>query len=109
MIYNAVNDLVCYALRCGLIETDDRVWATNRLMDALKLSDWQQPEAERMTTILRRWLCGSASVLRRRKTLLHSGKYSRCKLYGTLFCVRIRKIPTFSQKIKKQSLCKTEN
>ena len=46
MIYNAVNDLVCYALRCGLIETDDRVWATNRLMDALKLSDWQQPEAE---------------------------------------------------------------
>ena len=46
MIYNAINDLVCYALRCGLIEADDRVWATNRLMDALKLSDWQQPEAE---------------------------------------------------------------
>ena len=46
MIYNALNDLICYALDCKLIESDDRIWATNRLMDAVNLSDWQQPETE---------------------------------------------------------------
>ena len=46
MIYQAINDLVGYAMRNQLIQADDRIWATNRLMDAVKLSDWQQPEIE---------------------------------------------------------------
>jgi len=46
MIYQAINDLVGYAMRNQLIQSDDRIWATNRLMDAVKLSDWQQPEIE---------------------------------------------------------------
>ncbi len=46
MIYQAISDLISYALSNQLIEADDRVWATNRLMDALRLSDRRQPESE---------------------------------------------------------------
>ena len=44
MIYEAIAGLVSYAADCGLIEDCDRVWAINRLLDAVKLSDWQEPE-----------------------------------------------------------------
>ena len=42
---HAIMDLVAYALHTGLIESGDQIWAVNRLLDALKLSDWTQPEA----------------------------------------------------------------
>jgi len=43
MINQAIVDLTAYAVRTGLIEEADRVWAANRLLDALKLSDWEEP------------------------------------------------------------------
>ncbi len=42
-VNQAIMDLVGYALRTGLIENEDRVWAVNRLLDALHLSDWEEP------------------------------------------------------------------
>jgi len=44
MIYKAIAELVSYATDCALIENCDRVWAINRLLDAVKLSDWHEPE-----------------------------------------------------------------
>ena len=43
MINQAILDLVSYGVRTGLLEEDDRVWAVNRILDALKLSDWEEP------------------------------------------------------------------
>ena len=44
MICKAIAELCEYALERGLIESCDRVWAVNRLMDAVKLSEWREPE-----------------------------------------------------------------
>ena len=44
MINKAIAELLLYAENCALIEKCDRTWAANRLLDALKLSDWQEPE-----------------------------------------------------------------
>ena len=43
MVNQAIKDLVAYAERVGLIEQDDHIWAVNRILDALKLSDWEEP------------------------------------------------------------------
>ena len=45
MIEQAIADLLGYALRVGLIEDCDRVWAANRLLEALKLDSWEEPAA----------------------------------------------------------------
>ena len=43
MIYQSITDLIEYAVECGLIESCDRIWAENRILSALKLSDWDKP------------------------------------------------------------------
>lgn len=45
-IYNIIKKLVCYGLEKGLIEPLDRVWATNRLLEALDLDDYCEPQTE---------------------------------------------------------------
>ena len=44
MIHQAVADLVVYALSTGLIEEADCTWAINRILDALGLTDWEEPQ-----------------------------------------------------------------
>ena len=44
MIDSSIFDLVNYALRNGLIEESDRVWAENALIAALGLSSYSRPE-----------------------------------------------------------------
>ncbi len=44
MIDTYIAELVRYALERGLISADDRTWAANRLMDALGLDHWSNPE-----------------------------------------------------------------
>ena len=44
MIDNAVAALADYAVRTGLIEETDRVWAVNRLLDALGKKTFEAPE-----------------------------------------------------------------
>ena len=43
MIYSSIKKLVTYALECGLICESDRVWATNRLLEALGLEEYEEP------------------------------------------------------------------
>ena len=44
MIHQAIADLLGYALRTGLIEDCDRTWAANRLLQALGLDSWEEPD-----------------------------------------------------------------
>ena len=44
MIEQAIADLLGYALRVGLIEDCDRTWAANRLLEALELDNWEEPD-----------------------------------------------------------------
>ena len=44
MIHQAIADLLGYALRTELIEDCDRTWAANRLLEALKLDSWEEPD-----------------------------------------------------------------
>ena len=44
MIEPATADLLGYALRAGLIENCDRTWAANRLLQALGLDGWEEPD-----------------------------------------------------------------
>ena len=40
-VNEALSALVEYAVQRGLIEEVDRIWALNRLLDALKLDSWE--------------------------------------------------------------------
>ena len=40
MVNQAISKLVTYALRVGLIEPSERVWAVNTILDTLKLSGY---------------------------------------------------------------------
>lgn len=43
MIDHAIAALADYGVRTGLIEPADRVWAVNRLLEVMELSDYQEP------------------------------------------------------------------
>ncbi|WP_295154815.1 UDP-glucose--hexose-1-phosphate uridylyltransferase [uncultured Ruminococcus sp.] len=43
MIGESIKKLVTYALETGLIEQSDRVWATNRLLEALGIDEYDEP------------------------------------------------------------------
>ncbi|MBR6044453.1 MAG: UDP-glucose--hexose-1-phosphate uridylyltransferase [Ruminococcus sp.] len=44
MISQSISELVGYALSCGLITGEDRVWAVNRLLEALGLDEYTETE-----------------------------------------------------------------
>lgn len=44
MIYDQIQGLIDYSIRNGLITRDDRYVVRNGLMDALKVTDWQEPQ-----------------------------------------------------------------
>lgn len=46
MIYESIKKLVSYALGCGLIGEEDKVWAVNRLLEALELDTYEEPGEE---------------------------------------------------------------
>ena len=46
MVNEAITKLVTYALRTGLIEESEVIWATNRILEVLKLSDYTAPAQE---------------------------------------------------------------
>ena len=43
MINEAISKLVTYALRAGLIEETERIWAVNTILDVLKLDNYTEP------------------------------------------------------------------
>ena len=76
MIYESIKKLVTYALEKGLIEPLDRVWAANRLLEALCLDDYEEPDevfenidlestlAEILDYAVGKGLCGDSTVCR---------------------------------------------
>lgn len=46
MIYDSIKKLISYALETGLIEPLDKVYCTNRLLEALGLDDYCEPEQD---------------------------------------------------------------
>ena len=46
MIFESIKKLVTYGLESGLIEESDRVYTTNRLLEALDLEEYDEPEEE---------------------------------------------------------------
>ena len=46
MVNEAISKLVTYALRAGLIEECERVWAVNAILDALQLDSYTDPGQE---------------------------------------------------------------
>ena len=43
MVDSAISKLVTYALRTGLIEECEALWAVNQILDALKLDSYTDP------------------------------------------------------------------
>ena len=46
MVNEAIKKLVKYGLDTGLIQEDDRIYATNQILDVLKLDEYEEPEAD---------------------------------------------------------------
>ena len=46
MIYSSIKKLINYGLSAGLIEEEDRVWATNRILEALGLDSYEEPSED---------------------------------------------------------------
>ena len=75
MCYQAIEDLLDYALRTGLIEECDRTWAANRLLQTLGLESWEPPQTVRerpLEDILRELLDDAAGVIVRLKAALET-------------------------------------
>lgn len=46
MVFESIKKLVTYGLETGLINESDRVYTTNRLLEALGLDDYEDPQGE---------------------------------------------------------------
>ena len=46
MVYEAIKKLVQYGLDTGLITEEDRIYATNQILDVLKLEEYEEPQGE---------------------------------------------------------------
>ena len=46
MVYDGIKKLVQYGLEAGLICEGDRIYATNRLLEALHLDEYEEPMQE---------------------------------------------------------------
>ena len=44
MVYLAIKGLVEYGLETGLIKERDRVYATNQILDVMKMDEYEEPE-----------------------------------------------------------------
>ena len=44
MVYTAIKKLVQYGLETGLITETDRIYATNQILEALKLEEYEEPQ-----------------------------------------------------------------
>lgn len=57
MVYKAVKGLVQYGLNSGLLKEEDRIYATNQILDVLKLDEYEEPdereECEDLESILK--------------------------------------------------------
>ena len=87
----AIKDLVGYAVRTGLIEESDRTWAVNTLLEAMRLDNWEEPQAAQerpLEDILRELLDDAAA-----RGLIHDDVTSR-DLFDTELMGRLTPRPS---------------
>ena len=60
MVYDAITKLVQYGLETGLLQEEDRIYATNQLLEALHLDEYEETETA----------CGSVNLEETLKELL---------------------------------------
>lgn len=60
MVYDAITKLVQYGLETGLLQEEDRIYATNQLLEALHLDEYEETEV----------VCGSVNLEETLKELL---------------------------------------
>ena len=46
MIYEAIKKLVQYGLDTGLITEVDKIYATNQILDVMRMDEYEEPEGE---------------------------------------------------------------
>ena len=46
MVYEAIKGLVEYGLKAGLITETDRIYATNQILDVMKMDEYEEPQGE---------------------------------------------------------------
>ena len=46
MVYEAIKGLVEYGLKAGLITEADRIYATNQILDVMKMDEYEEPQGE---------------------------------------------------------------
>ena len=44
MVCEAIKGLVQYGINAGLLKEEDRIYATNQILDVLKLDEYEEPE-----------------------------------------------------------------
>ena len=52
MIYEAIKKLVQYGMDTGLITEVDRIYATNQILDVMRMDEYEEPEGELSETDL---------------------------------------------------------
>lgn len=52
MIYQAIRKLVQYGLDTGLIGEEDKIYATNQILDVLKMDEYEEPEQTNEPAVL---------------------------------------------------------
>ena len=46
MIFDSIKKLVCYGIECELIKDCDKVYATNRILECLRLDEYEEPSKD---------------------------------------------------------------
>lgn len=93
MIFESIKKLVTYGLESGLIEESDRVYTTNRLLEALDLEEYDEPAEEFLTLILKALSKSFSITLWKRalqKILLYTEIFSTQNSWGFLLQDRQR-------------------
>ena len=44
MVYDSIRKLVAYGVNTGLVEPEDEIYVTNRLLEVMKLDEYEKPE-----------------------------------------------------------------
>ena len=80
MIYEAIKKLVQYGLDTGLITEVDKIYATNQILDVMRMDEYEEPEGEQgetdLESVLKELLDYAHETELCRRTALHTVIYS---------------------------------
>ena len=44
MVYDSIKKLVAYGVNTGLVEPEDEIYVTNRILEVMELDEYEEPE-----------------------------------------------------------------